>query len=191
VSVVLRQQFSGDPGLFSFVGKALKGLTGAVSGLGIPGVSAAAGIASRLIPGGRGSSSRVIPGAGRTLQIPSGQTTGFMPPSRGGGQVVPSRGFTAAVQRAVPGGKTGLSILTPADTGGIAPRGMRLNKTGYFRSNPNNPGEVMFVPPQSIWVSNRRRNPGNARANDRAISRITGAKRMAKHLARITIREKC
>jgi len=188
VSVVMRQQFSGDPGLFGFLGSALKSVTGAVSGLGIPGISAAAGIASRLLPGGRGSpTGRVIPGAGRTLQIPS-SGRGFAGPSP---QVGPARGAVAAIQRAVPGGKTGLAILTPADTGGIAPRGMRLNKTGYFRSNPNNPGEVMFVPPQSIWVSTRRRNPGNARANDRAISRITGAKRMAKHLSRISIREKC
>jgi len=193
MSVVLRQQFSGDPGLFGFLGSALKSVTGAVSSLGIPGISGVAGIASRLLPG-RGSkapASRVIPGAGRTggggFQMPQGGA-----PFLGGGtNIVPGTSFASRVQAVVPGGRTGQMILTPADTGGIAPRGMKLNKTGYFRSNPNNPSEVMFVPPQSVWVKIRRRNPGNARANDRAISRISSAKKMAKHLGRISIREKC
>jgi len=187
MSVVMRQGFSGDPGLFGFLGSALKKVTGGVAKLGIPGISGAAGVVSGLLPGGRGSpSTRTIPGAGTrpaTFQLPNGGQNFPM--------LQPTPGFAGAVQRFLPGGKTGLSLITPADTGGIAPRGMKLNKTGYFRSNPNDPGQFMFVPPQSIWVRIRRRNPGNARANDRAISRISSAKKMAKHLGRISIREKC
>jgi len=187
VSVVLRQQFSGDPGLFGFLGSALKSVTGAVSRLSIPGISGLAGIASGLLPGGRGKpASRVIPGAGRTLTIPSGPR-GFKAPS----QEVAVPGFRGFVERALPGGRPGTTtIITPADTGGIAPRGMHLNKTAYFRTDPNT-GNTIHIPEMSIWVRNRRRNPGNARANDRAISRISSAKRMAKHLGRISIREKC
>lgn len=188
MSVVLRQQFSGDPGLFGFLGKVAKSVTGAVSQLGIPGISGVAGFASRLLPGGRGSpAQRIIPGAGRTLAVPSGGVTlGFAQDTRPAG---PSKG--TALQRFLPGGATGVqTIITPADTAGIAPRGMRLNKTGYFRTDPNT-GNTIFIAPETIWVKTRRRNPGNSRANDRAISRITGAKRMAKHLGRISIREKC
>jgi len=63
--------------------------------------------------------------------------------------------------------------------------GYHLNKSNYFLMS----GE--FVPAGSKWVRNRKRNPANARATSRAISRITGAKNYAKSLGRISIRKKC
>jgi len=63
--------------------------------------------------------------------------------------------------------------------------GYHLNKSSYFLMS----GE--FVPAESRWVKNRKRNPANARATSRAISRITGAKSYAKSLGRISIRKKC
>lgn len=50
-------------GIFSGIGKALKGVAGFVGGLGIPGVSSAAKLISHVIPGGR-------------KQVSGGQTSG-------------------------------------------------------------------------------------------------------------------
>jgi len=63
--------------------------------------------------------------------------------------------------------------------------GYHLNKSAYFLKS----GE--YVPEASRYVRNRKRNPANARATSRAISRVTGAKRYAQSLSRISIRKKC
>jgi len=63
--------------------------------------------------------------------------------------------------------------------------GYHPNKSDYFLKS----GE--YVPAGTRWVKNRKRNPANARATSRAISRISGAKTYAKSLGRISIRKKC
>lgn len=64
--------------------------------------------------------------------------------------------------------------LPPMGAGEMAPRGYRLNKTGYFLKS----GE--YVPPRSRWVKNRSRNFANGRALNRAISRTAGFNRLVK-----------
>jgi len=63
--------------------------------------------------------------------------------------------------------------------------GMRLNKSDYFLRDGT------FVPRGSRWVKSRRRNPLNPRALDRAIGRISSAKKAAGRLGKITIRKSC
>lgn len=58
----------GDPGLFSFIGKALKGGLGVVSKLGIPVVSGVAGLAGRAL-GGRAAQALPAGPAGMTMPI--------------------------------------------------------------------------------------------------------------------------
>lgn len=70
------------------------------------------------------------------------------------------------------------------------PSGHRLNKTGFYRKDPLQGGKVVWVAPKTAWVKSRRRNPMNARANSRAISRLSSAKKAAKALGRVTIRKK-
>jgi len=62
--------------------------------------------------------------------------------------------------------------------------GYHLNKSDYFLKS----GE--YVPEGSRYVRNRKRNPANARATSRAISRVVGAKRYAQSLSRISVRKK-
>ena len=72
----------------------------------------------------------------------------------------------------------------PDSVAGCAPMsGYHLNKSEYFLKS----GE--FVPEGSRLVRNRKRNPANARATSRAISRIVGAKNYAKSLSRVSIRK--
>ncbi len=87
--------YRGDPGFFSFIGKAIKGAAGIVSKLGIPGLSGVAGViggaAGRRMPVLRGPpimGGQAFPGGRQLLQVP-----------------VP--GVKGRLQRLVPGGATG------------------------------------------------------------------------------------
>ena len=85
----------GDPGFFSFIGKAIKGAAGVVGKLGIPIVSGVAGVIA-----GRGT--QPISRAGPTLYQQPIMTGQRMP-----GGAFPTPGIPGAIQRALPGGKTG------------------------------------------------------------------------------------
>lgn len=61
--------------------------------------------------------------------------------------------------------------------------GYHLNKSDYFLRDGT------FVPKGTKWVKNRKRNPANARATSRAISRVVGAKRYAQSLNRVSVRK--
>ena len=159
-------QFQGDPGLFSFLGKAVRGVTGLVSRLGIPIVSGAAGVASGLLAGGTPPPA-VGPGFRRF--------SGPMIPMQAPGQV-PVPGVAGAVQRFLPGGATGMQGCG---------NGTRPNKSGYYVQGGQ------YVAPGTVCVKRRRMNPLNPRALSKAMRRIESAKRATAVLSRITIRKKC
>ena len=180
----------GDPGIFGFLKKAAGLATGIVGKLGIPLVS---GVASGV--------SQVLTGPPKTPGMMVQET---IPVQR-----VP--GIVGAAQRILPGGRTGLEALLPPrspfqaggeagiretqekkvfanlqlQNGGGCPKGFQLNKTDYFLRDGT------FVPAGSRCVASRRRNPLNPRAFDRALGRISAAKRFGKRLGRVTIRKVC
>jgi len=80
-----------------------------------------------------------------------------------------------AGQAFVPGGRTGLEGFTLA-----CPSGFHPNKSSYFVGNGT------FIQKGSRCVKNRRRNPMNPRALDRAISRVDSGKSLQGKLASIT-----
>lgn len=82
-------------------------------------------------------------------------------------QQVPAPGPVAAIQRAIPGGRTGMMSC---------PAGHRPNKSSYFLKDGT------YVEKGSVCVRIRRRNPFNPRALDRAMSRLESAGRGAKRL---------
>jgi len=160
---IKRASYTGDPGLFDIFKGAIGG---AWAGL--------TGGAGRQPP---------IPTAGPG-RVPLGRNFG---PGNMGGNGFKLPGFMD------PLGFTGPSWL---DRGTAAPSmteagcpanlsGYHLNKSAYFLMS----GE--FVPAGSRYVRNRKRNPANARATSRAISRVVGAKRYATSLSRISVRKKC
>jgi len=147
---IKRLSYTGDPGLF---GDIFGGIKGAIGGAfkGFTGIGV--------------QPPRPIAGPGSFPLPPM-----FGPP-------VPAPGVLPAIQRALPGGASGMMA-------GCAPMsGYHLNKSEYFLKS----GE--FVPEGSRLVRNRKRNPANARATSRAISRIVGAKNYAKSLSRVSIRK--
>lgn len=157
----------GDPGLFSFLGKAVKGVTGIVSKLGIPIISGAAGVVGGLLGGG-------AKGPGITPTFAPGQ----MPLTfQGLPATQPRGGVIAAGQRAFLGGQTGM--------GEGCAQGYRPNKSAYYVQGGQR------VEPGTVCVKRRRMNPLNPRALSKAMRRIESAKRATTVLGRITIRKKC
>jgi len=186
-------KFQGDPGLFGFLGSAAKKLAGAAISTFVPGPvrtvgrAAIGAVTSRLrpspLPFNVPSRSGGFGGGAAVRRLTAG-------PARPGIGTPVTRvpGVRGLAQRLLPGGATGFETVAQGGAG-IVPKGFHLNKTGYFLSSPEEFGT--FVEPFSRFVRNRRRNPGNMRAADRAVSRIESAKRMAKRLSRISIRKKC
>jgi len=178
---IQRAKYTGDPGLwdvFKKVGRAAVGM--------IPIVGPAL---QELIP----RKQPPIPqaGPGRVpLPLPA-MPISTMPITRmpvslapnGGNGPLKTPGLGGFMERLLPGGATG--FMGGNGNGACDTAGYHLNKSAYFLMS----GE--FVPERSRYVRNRKRNPANARATSRAISRITGAKRYASSLSRISIRKKC
>ena len=75
------------------------------------------------------------------------------------------------------GGFAGPALVP--DGAGEMLKGYHLNSSSYFLRDGT------FIPKGTRAVKNRRRNPANARATSRTISRINGAKRMQHTLAQI------
>lgn len=67
---------------------------------------------------------------------------------------------------------------------GCCPAGSHKNKSAYWRREN---GTWVYVLPGTRCVRNRRRNPLNPRAADRAIGRLRSASRFGKYLAKIDL----
>lgn len=170
---VARSQHMGDPGLLGFLGKVGKGILGGASGLLTGGVTGAVTGAVSPFLGTRAKQQLgIMPTNGR--QVPQAQQGGFRIPAPGPGQIRIRPGA------ALPGGRPFIS----REGGEVVPQGMKLacpggyhpNKSSYFLSDGT------FIPEGSKCVKNRRRNPMNPRALDRAIGRLEGAKRLQSKL---------
>jgi len=183
---IARAKYTGDPGFFDFIKKAVGVGTSFIPFVG-PTISQA------ILQSGAGPGSVPTNGArfmgptqGNIIKRPADSScpTGYT--GYGKNQciaAVPAPGIAAAGQRFFQGGASGM-MAAPLNGMAMGP-GYHLNKSSYFLLS----GE--YVPAGTRWVKNRKRNPANARATSRAISRISGAKTYAKALGRISIRKKC
>ena len=79
-------------------------------------------------------------------------------------RVVPVPGFRGRIERALPGGRTGLMVPAAAPSGGC-PQGFHPNKSDYMT-------KAGFVAEGTKCVRNRRRNLSNGRANTRSLRRM-------------------
>lgn len=176
--------YRGDPGLFGFLGKVAKG---------------ALNIGSSFIPGG----SLVRAGVKTATSIlgrKSGKVQQYTAPVRGPGITPTTMASLGLVGRTLKQqGPTPFERIRTAGQaiwpGGVepgmmqqpeigSPSGYHVNKSSYWLKDGT------FIPKGTRWVRNRRRNPLNPRALDRAMGRIGSAKKAASKLGRITIRKK-
>lgn len=158
----------GDPGLFGFLGDALK-TVGKVAGV-IPGVGGAAGAVL-------GTAGGLLSGKSAAQRVSTPPISRLAPQAM---PVVPTPGVSGAIQRLLPGGKTGYQVQQNGGPAMKPPSGYHYNKTSYFLKDGT------YVPEGTKLVKNRRRNPMNPRALDRAIGRINSAKRVQSKLSKIS-----
>ncbi|MEN8184452.1 MAG: hypothetical protein ABFS46_18155, partial [Myxococcota bacterium] len=177
----------GDPGLFGSLWGGIKKIggaaVGAVGGLATGGPLGAIGGAL----GGLGIGGGVERYAGPMAVSRFAQQGPPPLPSRRTTISMPGLGPIFETSRGIPGVNLGLQY-GPQENGenGACPPGYRRNKTSYFLRDGS------FVEKGSRCVKVRRRNALNPRALDRAIGRVTGAKRAASKLGCITVRKpKC
>lgn len=205
---VSRATARGDPGFLDFlkgVGKAAVGaatgfVTGGPVGAAIGGGLALVGElrggspAPRQAPTMRAPSFRIPTIRAPTIQRPGPGSFRVAPtPGVGFPQPVTRAGFGLPQVKFNPPGfgppGAGIQIGTVgAPTAGAqvaCPPGFRANKSSYFLRDGT------FVAAGSKCVRSRRRNPLNPRALDRAISRVSSAKRASSKLGAISIRKKC
>lgn len=157
---------AGDPGIFGSIGRFLGGAVSSIPFVGGIAGGALTGLANAIDPV-KTPPIAAMPGVG--IQ--------GLPTFQQAPQKVP--GVAGLLQRGIPGGETGYTC--PA---GKPPSGYHVNKSSYWLMDGT------FVPEGTKWVKNRRRNPANSRATNRAISRVASAKKHAQTLSRITIRAK-
>lgn len=191
----------GDPGLFGFLGKAIGTVTGIASKV-LPGpLGSVAGLVSRTVtprasvdPVRRVAlpAARVLPGPSQPLRLPAlrinGQGRNFLQ-NGGGGAVVTQQALKERTMEQ-PGVQDGVTVYRDDALVTQCPKGMRPNKAPYFEFSEQI-GAVVFHPTGTKCVPYRRRNPLNPRAFDRALGRITSAKRFGEKLSRVSVRSKC
>lgn len=186
---VSRAYHMGDPGLFGSIGKFIGGVGKTV-----------VGAASGFISGGpMGALGGALKGAG-IIKAPTYAPQPVAPVSTGMMNIraMPGTGYqngplglstTMGRGATTPTYQNGARAFPATKAEGPPGPGYHLNKGGYYRRSPA--GSVVYVPPESVWVRNRRRNPLNPSALDRAMGRVTSAKNASKKLSRITIRKSC
>lgn len=179
----------GDPGLFGFLGGALKAV-GKIAGF-IPGIGGTIEKVANLAGGGLQS----LEGAPKTTgqAARAGQTyntvptlstgpglnfPGQRPMSSPGSMMMPT---LSTVGMPMPGpGQPGRMVQTSRNIGltsiggDRAPSGYHLNKTDYFLKSGQ------FVEAGTRWVRNRRTNPLNPRALSHSMRRMSGFARASK-----------
>jgi hypothetical protein len=167
----------GDPGIFSAIGGALKAVGKVALGTLTGGPAGGAAAAIKSVGG-------LVLGSGSRGALP--MPGGFAPvgPSSGGTAVAVSGGGEQGMT--IRGAQTGTGSVGllyrdphPVATGGC-PKGYHPNKGAFYQRTPA--GNVIFVPKGYKCVKNRRRNPLNARALDRAMSRVGSAGKALKSL---------
>jgi len=194
VKYARKSQHRGDPGLFSWVGKAIGGVAKLAGNI-LPGPLGlvAKGVGGLLAGNGKPQNPSIaakplpasmLPvlynqpaaGAGQFAAQPQGDQYGII---NIGGSQIPALPYGPGNQT-----QSGAGAMIPA-TNGACPSGYHRNKVGYFSKKSG------WVAAGSVCVKNRKRNPLNPRALSRSISRIHSAKNAAAFLSRVSIREKC
>lgn len=177
---IAKAQYRGDPGLFSFVGKALGGVAGLVSKV-VPGpIGAIAGLANRVLAGNGKPVNPSIARAAPVTAINVASSGMFAPAPQ-----LPQQGNQYGlvnIQRpqlpmAPPGGNTTQGGFGGQQSTQVACQsGYHRNKGGYYSQRYG------WVAAGSVCVKNRRRNPLNPRAASRAMSRLTSARKATRSI---------
>lgn len=180
----------GDPGLFGFLGNAIKGvaggfLTGGPVGAILGGTSAVVGSMGgpKTVKQAKYANilqiaqQKPIYGTPGIMKQSSGAMFPTIAPARpalqaGSGVYAGPGGVAVGKYNMAPGGSAPQGSAAAAGTP-CGLKGHHMNKSGYYT-------QAGYVAPQTKCVRNRRRNPLNPRALSRAMSRVASAQRAVK-----------
>lgn len=182
---VSRAGYQGDPGLGSFFGKVLKGISKVAGLVPIIGdtISSATGIAGKLLDPSRASIpvSRAAIAGGVTaypLAIPSSTAMRINATS------MPGTGRPTMMQAGgyEPGPITQVSRNMGLTVMNRPPSGYHPNKSGYWVNGSAMIPGAHYVAPGTTMVKNRRTNPLNPHALSRSLRRLQGFAKATKHM---------
>jgi len=185
---IAKANLRGDPGIFGFIGKAVGAVAGVVSKV-MPGpIGAIAGVANKLLAGNgkpvNPSISSASTGSVAVLKMTQPAMPALPQQVSQTGLVNINRPGAGPVLQMGPGNQTQSGFGGTSSTGAACERGYHRNKTGYYSQRYG------WIPAGSVCVKNRKRNPLNPRALSRSMARLSSAKKAAKFLGQVTVREK-
>jgi len=179
--------YRGDPGFFSFIGKAIKGAARVVGGAAM-GFISGGGIKGAIVGAAGGAGLAVREGIQQETLAAGDQGSAMTPELR--------EAHAAAIARAA--AKSGLPMIRTlggppmATVGGGMPgyvHGLRPNKSTYVTRGGGTshwPQQLIIHPKHTELVKSRRMNVGNARALRRALRRASGFAKLARRVLRTT-----
>jgi hypothetical protein len=174
--------YRGDPGLFSFLGKAVGGIAKAVGGI-VPGPL---GALAKAAGGVLAPSKSTMPAPLINSMAPGGQGFGIGYFAPGGGGVGIGSFSQGGNPNNLPGFPTQQPVGTMTSQGfipGCQLKGTRPNKSGYYKQvQKGNPFTAVYIPKHSVCVKTRRMNIANGRALRRAVRRAQGFAKMARRV---------
>jgi hypothetical protein len=162
--------YRGD--IFGILGKAVKGIGGAIGGFIKGGPVGAIGGAISAVTG---RPTTVTP---PTIHLPVGGFPTISPPTITQG---PVGGFGPQLPTGVGTVPTG-SMTPQGFLPGCQLKGYRPNKSSYYKAVPGNPMAAVLIPKGSVCVKTRRMNIANPRALRRAVRRAQGFAKMARRV---------
>ncbi|MGH7510995.1 MAG: hypothetical protein ACREMZ_16275 [Gemmatimonadales bacterium] len=180
---VSKAQYRGDPGLFSFVGKALGGIANVVSKV-VPGpIGAIAGLAGKVLAGNGkpqnpsiAKAAPIMPAINVASAFPVLQAAPQLPQQGNQYGLVNINRPQLPAMPMGPGNQTQSGFGGQSQNGAACQSGYHRNKSGYYSQRYG------WVPAGSVCVKNRRRNPLNPRAASRAMSRLTSARKATRSI---------
>src|SRR5438094_6419935 len=175
--------YRGDPGFFSFIGKAIKGAARVVGGAAM-GFISGGGIKGAIVGAAGGAGLAVREGIQQETLEAGDQGSAMTPELR--------EAHAAAIARAA--AKSGLPMIRTLGgpptlatvAGGMGyVRGLRPNKSTYVTrcgGTSHWPQSLIVHPKHTELVKSRRMNVGNARALRRALRRASGFAKLARRV---------
>ena len=172
--------YRGDPGFFSFIGKAIKGAVRVVGGAAM-GFITCGGVKGAIAGAVAGTGSAVSAGIREETLAAGGSETAYTPDVRAAHEAA----LANPPALRLPGAGTNLPMLMGPGGGMSMVRGLRPNKSTYVTRGGGTsrwPQQLVIHAKHSELVKSRRMNVGNARALRRSLRRLSGFAKLARRV---------
>lgn len=180
--------YRGDPGFFSFIGKAIKGAVRVVGGAAM-GFITGGGVKGAIAGAVGGTVHAVAAGTREETMAAGGSETAYTPDVRAAHEAV----LANPPALRLPGSGTQLPMIVGPGGAMSMVRGLHPNKSTYVTRGGGTsrwPQQLVIHAKHSELVKSRRMNVGNARALRRSIRRLSGFAKLARRVMVVSHRFK-